>query len=61
VNNVDDGIASHIVGLEITDQIEIDHKSILLDGPPNKSNLGANAIFDISIVDAKGAVFLIAK
>ncbi len=44
VNNVNKVIAEELKGYFITDQNEIDQKMIDLDGTPNKSNLGANAI-----------------
>jgi len=44
VKNVNDLIAKSITGFDITAQAEIDQIMIDLDGTPNKSKLGANAI-----------------
>jgi enolase len=44
-----------IGGMEATDQIEIDNIMIDLDGTPNKSRLGANAILGVSLALAKAA------
>jgi len=55
VQNVDDLIAPHIVGLDALDQIFIDQALIGLDGTENKGNLGANAILGVSLAVAKAA------
>ncbi len=55
VQNVNEIIAEEIIGLEATDQPEIDRLLIELDGTPNKSKLGANAILGVSIAVAKAA------
>jgi len=44
-----------IGGMEATDQVEIDNLMIDLDGTPNKSRLGANAILGVSLALAKAA------
>jgi len=49
VNNVNKDIADVIVGMSATDQTAIDHKLTELDGTPNKSRLGANAILGVSL------------
>ena len=49
VRNVNEIIAPALVGLEVTDQRAIDHRLIELDGTPNKSRLGANAILAVSV------------
>ncbi|MFC1915327.1 phosphopyruvate hydratase [Chloroflexota bacterium] len=49
VNNVTESITTAIVGMPATDQEAIDHKLIELDGTPNKSRLGANAILGTSL------------
>jgi enolase len=54
-NNVNDIIAPNIIGMDATDQIEIDNTLIELDGTENKSNLGANAIMGVSVASAKAA------
>ncbi len=55
VQNVNEIIAEEIIGLDATDQPEIDHLLIELDGTPNKSKLGANAILGVSIAVARAA------
>lgn len=49
VRNVSTEIASAIVGLDADDQAEIDRRLIELDGTPQKSRLGANAILGTSL------------
>ncbi|NLM97065.1 MAG: phosphopyruvate hydratase [Halanaerobiaceae bacterium] len=55
VNNVNEVIASEIVGFDALDQVEIDKTMIELDGTPNKGKLGANAILGVSLAVAKAA------
>jgi enolase len=55
VQNVNTIIADELHGYYITDQVEIDHKLIELDGTPNKANLGANAILGVSMAVAHAA------
>ena len=55
VQNVNTVIAEEIQGMYVTDQIEIDKKLIELDGTPNKSKLGANAILGVSLAAAQAA------
>jgi enolase len=55
VNNVNQFIAPAIVNLEATDQMDVDLHMIKLDGSPNKSNLGANAILAVSLANAHAA------
>lgn len=55
VNNVNQHIAPVIVNLEAVDQIDVDEHMIKLDGTPNKSNLGANAILAVSLATAHAA------
>ena len=52
VRNVCTEIASAIVGLDAEDQAEIDRRLIELDGTPQKSRLGANAILGTSLAVA---------
>ncbi len=54
VKNVQD-IEEELVGLDATDQILVDRILIELDGTPNKSKLGANAILGVSLAVAKAA------
>jgi len=55
VKNVNDEIADNLVGLDATDQISIDQIMLDLDGTPNKSKFGANAILGVSMAVAKAA------
>jgi enolase len=55
VKNVNDTIAKTILGWDCTDQTGIDNQLIQLDGTPNKSKLGANAILAVSMAVAKAA------
>ena len=48
-------IADAIIGMEAEDQGEIDARMIELDGTPNKSRLGANAILGASLAVARAA------
>ena len=48
-------IAEELVGFDATDQIGIDRTMIEMDGTPNKSRLGANAILGVSLAAAKAA------
>ena len=48
-------IAAEIVGFDATEQVGIDRTMIELDGTPNKSRLGANAILGVSLAVAKAA------
>ncbi len=55
VENVEEKIAPHLIGMDALDQMEIDMAMIDLDGTPNKSKLGANAILGVSMACAKAA------
>ncbi len=55
VENVNEIIAPKIIGYDATDQLLIDKLLIELDGTPNKSRLGANAILGVSLATAKAA------
>lgn len=55
VKNVNDVIAPAVIGLSCLNQVEIDRKMIELDGTPNKSKLGANAILGVSIAVCRAA------
>ena len=59
VENVNEMIANEIIGKDVLNQCEIDKIMIELDGTPNKSKLGANAILGVSLAVAKaGADFV---
>ena len=53
VKNVNKTIADYFLNKEINQQEDLDHALISLDGTPNKSNLGANAILAVSIAFAR--------
>ncbi|MDR0787600.1 MAG: phosphopyruvate hydratase [Gemmatimonadota bacterium] len=55
VANVDEVIAPAIVGMDPFDQANLDYAMIELDGTPNKSRLGANAILAVSLATARAA------
>mgnify|MGYP006143392025 CR=1 FL=1 len=48
-------IAEEIIGFDATEQVGIDRTMIEMDGTPNKSRLGANAILGVSLAVAKAA------
>jgi len=53
--NVEQKISSALVGFTIDQQNIIDQKMLAIDGTPNKSNLGANAILAVSLACARAA------
>ena len=55
VDNVNNSLAPALVGMEVTDQRQIDQRMLDLDGTPNKSKLGANAILAVSLAVARAA------
>jgi len=55
VENVNKIIAPEVEGMNVFDQVAIDTLMIGLDGTPNKSKLGANAILGVSLAVAKAA------
>ena len=55
VKNVNTEIAECLVGMNVLDQVAIDKAMIALDGTPNKTKLGANAILGASLACAKAA------
>jgi len=55
VSNVNQDIAAALVGARATEQGAIDRTLIDLDGTPNKSRLGANAILGVSLAVARAA------
>jgi enolase len=55
VGNVNGEIAEAVAGLDATDQAALDRALIDLDGTPNKSRLGANAILGVSLAVAQAA------
>jgi enolase len=55
VANVNEIIAKEVVGMDALDQIRLEKTMIALDGTPNKSKLGANAILAVSLATARAA------
>ncbi|MBW2645035.1 MAG: phosphopyruvate hydratase [Deltaproteobacteria bacterium] len=55
VANINTIIMPKIIGLDAADQVALDNVLISLDGTPNKSKLGANAILGVSMAAARGA------
>jgi enolase len=55
VKNVNTSIADALIGFDVTSQAAIDQVMIDLDGTPNKTKLGANAILAVSMAVAKAA------
>lgn len=55
VENVNLRIAPQILGKDALDQIGLDKQLLLLDGTPQKKNLGANALLGVSLAAAKAA------
>ena len=53
VRNVTETIAPEIEGLEATEQAAVDRALLELDGTPNKSGLGANALLGVSLAVAR--------
>ncbi len=55
VSNVNDILAEELIDMNVMDQVGIDNLLIELDGTPNKSKYGANAILGISMAVARAA------
>ncbi|MEV4414433.1 phosphopyruvate hydratase [Catellatospora sp. NPDC049609] len=55
VSNIEDQIVDQLIGYEASEQRLIDAKMLELDGTPDKSVLGANAILGVSLAVAKAA------
>src|SRR5277367_6315932 len=55
VESVNDEIADAVIGMDAGNQIALDGALIELDGTPNKSRLGANAILGVSLATARAA------
>ena len=61
VENVNRILAPAILGRDAGDQAALDHKLVELDGTPDKSHLGANAILGVSVATAKAAAANLGK
>ncbi|MDG1067100.1 MAG: phosphopyruvate hydratase, partial [Sulfitobacter sp.] len=53
--SVNGEIADALIGMDATEQVDIDEMMIELDGTDNKARLGANAILGVSLATAKAA------
>ena len=55
VENIEEQVSPELYGMDVLDQASIDLAMIELDGTPNKSKIGANAILAVSLATAKAA------
>ncbi|MFL6513917.1 MAG: phosphopyruvate hydratase, partial [Chthoniobacterales bacterium] len=55
VDNINKAIAKEVAGMDALNQVGVDKTMIALDGKPNKSKLGANAILAVSLATARAA------
>ena len=55
VANVNDKIGPAVIGMDASNQADLDARMIKLDGTPTKAKLGANAILGVSLAAAKAA------
>jgi enolase len=55
VKNIHDIIAPELIGMDASEQMDIDQEMLALDGTENKSKLGANAILAVSMATARAA------
>jgi len=55
VRNVNEVIGPRLEGVDAVDQLAVDEELLELDGTPNKSNLGANAMLSVSLAVARAA------
>jgi enolase len=55
VHNVNEIIGPELLGMDVTDQVQIDRRMLELDGTATKSKLGANALLAVSMASAKAA------
>lgn len=53
VAHVNEGLREALLGAEVTDQVALDRRLLELDGTPNKSKLGANALLGVSLAAAR--------
>ncbi len=55
VRNVNDTLRPELLGIDAVDQVSLDRLLISIDGTPNKSRLGANALLGVSLAVAHAA------
>lgn len=58
VENINEQIAEDLYGMDVTDQRGLDQAMLDMDGTPNKSKLGANAMLAVSMAAAKAAAIV---
>jgi enolase len=61
VENINTSINQAVAGADAADQRALDHRMLDLDGTPNKSKLGANAILAVSMAAARAVSHLMGK
>ncbi len=61
IGNIGDIIAPALIGLDVTDQRRLDHVMAELDGTPDKSRLGGNAILGVSMAAAQAAAIALGQ
>ena len=59
VENIHEHILPELVGMDACDQVAIDKLMLELDGTPNKSKLGANAILGVSLAVMRAAAYTV--
>lgn len=55
INNVNETIGPRILGMDVTEQAEIDRAMLALDGTDDLSHLGANAVLGVSLASSRAA------
>lgn len=55
IKNIHEKISAKVIGLDASEQTKLDETLLALDGTPNKTNLGANAILGVSLASARAA------
>ena len=61
VANINKVIAKELEGMDATEQVSVDKVMLALDGTPNKSKLGANALLAVSLATAKAAAIQVGQ
>jgi enolase len=61
VANINKVIAKELEGMDATEQVSVDKLMLALDGTPNKSKLGANALLAVSLATAKAAAIQVGQ
>lgn len=61
VANINKVVAKELEGMDATEQVSVDKTMLALDGTPNKSKLGANALLAVSLATAKAAAIQVGQ